>query len=501
MTAPETGTSRSTVARTMIASLVRAALPPLVAVVTLPIVLGRVSLDDYGLWATITGLIAVLAAIDSGLSTVTTRRVAEARGAGDDAAVVRVTREAVSVALRLAVVVMPVVALAGWPILHVIAPPDLLVTGMWLWLGVVVYQTGGWYFAMEAAVATGLQRGDLANAANAVGALVGALVTVLAVLAGLGVYGLLAGMWALGVVTLIGHLRNARHLTGTTAVWRPQRAADARALMIGGFALASLQASLLVEPAVAKAVLSAWDGPEAAAAMQLGFTVSRMALVAAMAPTAAILVGVSEWRDTQPERIAGLVRNASYASLALVSVLAAVMLATGPYVAEAWLGITVPGIGVAIRTLSVVTIATIVVWLFTQTLLGHGNTRPVTVRLAVGTAVSLVGMVVAAPTVGLAGVVAASFVGACVSAVLLARIDAEYAGIIWRAAGRIGPGMVVLGVVGAVVVDWLAPTDRWAALVAAVVALVVAVAVVWVLLPGATRRLMVTTVRGRLGRG
>ena len=61
--------------------------------------------------------------------------------------------------------------------------------------------------------------------------------------------------------------------------------------------------------------------------------------------------------------------------------------------------------------------------------------------------------------------------------------------------------MVVLGVVGAVVVDWLAPTDRWAALVAAVVALVVAVAVVWVLLPGVTRRLMVSTVRGRLGRG
>lgn len=172
----------------------------------------------------ITGLIAVLAAVDSGLSTVTTRRVAEARGAGDDAAVVEVTREAVSVALRLAVVVMPLVALAGWPIMHVIAPPASLVMDGWLWLGVVIYQTVGWYFAMEAGAATGLQRGDLANAANALGAVVGAVVTVVAVLAGLDVYGLLVGMWALGIVTLAGHLRNARHLTGTTAVWRPQRA-------------------------------------------------------------------------------------------------------------------------------------------------------------------------------------------------------------------------------------------------------------------------------------
>lgn len=125
-------------------------------------------------------------------------------------------------------------------------------------------------------------------------------------------------------------------------------------------------------------------------------------------------------------------------------VLAAVMLATGPYVAEAWLGISVPGIGVAIRTLSVVTIATIVAWLFTQTLLGHGNTRPVTVRLALGTAVSLIGMVLAAPTVGLAGVVVASFVGACMSAVLLSRIDAEYGVSSRRAAvaDRAGDGGV-----------------------------------------------------------
>ena len=95
-------------------------------------------------------------------------------------------------------------------------------------------------------------------------------------------------------------------------------------------------------------------------------------------------------------------RNASYASLALVAVLAAVMLATGPYVAAAWLGVHVPGIGVAIRTLSVVTIATIVVAVHPDAV-GHGNTRSVTVRLAIGTCVSLTGMAVAAPIAGLPG--------------------------------------------------------------------------------------------------
>ncbi len=500
MASDDTGTTRANVARTMVTSLLRAALPPLVAVVTLPIILGRISLEQYGLWATITGLIAVLAAVDAGMATMTTRRVAEARGVDDADAVVVATRQSVSVLARLAIFVMPITALVGWPLMSIIAAPADVTLGRWIWLGVVVYQTVGWYYSVQSAVATGLQRGDLANAVNAVGALVGAVATVIAVLAGLGLFGMLLGMWVLGAVTLIGHLRNALRLTGTRAVWRPLRPADSRKLLVGGLALASMQASLLVEPAAAKALLSAFDGSESAAAMQLGFTVTRMALIAAMAPTAAILVGVAEWRDSQPERIAGLVRNASFASLALVAVLATVMLATGPYMAEAWLGISVPGVGVAIRGLSVVAIMTITVWLFTQTLLGHGNTRAVTVRLATGTGVALVGMAIGAPLGGLIGVIAASFVGACVAAVLLSMLDGGYSRIIWPALARVGPAMVALGLVGAVAVDRVDPASRIGALVAAVVAVVVAGVVAWLVLPRDTRALMVSTVRQRLGR-
>ncbi len=497
--APETGTSRATVARTMITSVVRAALPPLVAVVTLPIILGRVSLSHYGLWATITGLIAVLATIDVGLATEVTRRVAAARGADDKAAVVAAGRGGVSIAARLAIVVMPITALLGVPIIHWVAPPEDFSLGLWLWLGVVVYQTIGWYYALLAGVVTGLQRGDLANSVNAIGALAGAVVTVVAVVAGMGVYGLLVGMFALGIVTLAGHMKSSARLTGTRSIWLPARPVDQRRLLVAGLALASLQASLLVEPAAAKAILSALDGPESAAAMQLGFTVTRLALIAAMAPTAAILVGVSEWRETQPERIAGLVRNAALASLALVAVLAAVMLAAGPYMAEAWLGISVPGIGVAIRGLSVVAIATIVVWLFTQTLLGHGNTRAVTTRLLIGSGVAIAGMAVGAPAAGLAGVIAASFVGACVASLLLGRIDGAVAGIIWRATARVAPAMILLGVAGAFVTDRINPTGRIAALVATAVAGIVAAAVAWLLLPGPTRELMRRTVADRLG--
>jgi O-antigen/teichoic acid export membrane protein len=414
--------------------------------------------------------------------------------------VVRAGREGVSVVLRLARLVMPLTALAGWPIIRLVAPAEDFTLGLLLWLGVVVYQTVGWYYSLESAVATGLQRGDLANSVNAVGALAGAVATVVAVVAGLGIWGLLLGMWVLGAVTVVGHMHNAERLTGTRAVWRPERAADGRRLLLAGLSLASLQAALLVEPAVAKAVLSALDGPESAAAMQLGFTVTRLALVAATAPTAAILVGVAEWRDTQPERITSLVRNASYASLALVSVMSAVMLAAGPYVAEAWLGIAVPGIGTAIRGLSAVAVMTITVWLLTQTLLGHGNTRAVTLRLAAGTAVSLAGMAVGAPLAGIPGVIAASLLGAAVTAVLLARIDKGYAGIIGRALARLGPAMVLLGVVGALVLDRLAPQGRLAAALAAAAAGVVAAVVAWLLLPRDTRALMVRTVRERIGR-
>lgn len=495
-----TGTSRTTVARTMIASIVRAGLPPLVAVVTLPIVLGHVSLSDYGLWATITGLIGVLATIDAGLATDVSRKVAAARGAGDSTGVVVAGRRGLMVAALLGAIIMPAAAVLGWPIIHLVAPAADFRTGMLLWLGVIVYQSIGWYYAVLASVVTGLQRGDVANAVNAAGALVGALVTVGAVLIGWGVYGLLAGMFALGLATTAGHLRATRRFTGTAAIWRPQRlpAVDARAIAVAAVALASMQASLLIEPAAAKALLSALSGPESAAAMQLGFTVTRLALLAAMAPTAAILVGVSEWRKTQPDRILGLVRHASLASLALVGVLAAVMLASGPYMAQAWLGIEVPGIGVAIRGLSVVAVGTIVVWLFSQTLLGHGNTRPVTIRLVVGSGVALTGMAVGAPLAGIAGVIVASFVGATTAALLLSRIDGDYSPVIWRATARIAPGLVLLGVLGAIAMDRWAPTGRVASALGALLAGLVATGVAWLLLPRDTRRLMLATVRGRL---
>lgn len=484
----------------MVASVLRAGLPPLITVVTLPIILGRVSLDNYGLWATITGLIAVLATIDGGLATETTRRVAAARGRHDSQAVIAAGREGIGLALLLAVVVMPLTALAGVPVMRIIAPPDDFSLGLSLWLAVVVYQTIGWYYALLAAVVTGLQRGDLANSVNAIGAVAGALVTVSAVLAGAGVWGLLFGLFALGLVTTAGHMITSRRLVGTAAVWLPARPSAARRFLLAGIALASLQASLLVEPAAAKAILSAVDGPESAAAMQLGFTVTRLALIAAMAPTAAILVGVSEWRESQPERIAGLVRHASLASLAFVGVLAAVMLATGPYVADAWLGIDVPGIGVAIRGLSVVAVITIVSWLFTQTLLGHGNTRAVTIRLLIGTVIALTGMLVLAASTGIAGVIAASAVGGLIAAVLLGRIDREYEATIWRAVIRMAPTLLVFGLIGAVVVDRWNPQGRVVALLAAVAVGVLAAVLAWVLLPSDTRSMMVRTVKGRLAR-
>ncbi len=137
------------------------------------------------------------------------------------------------------------------------------------------------------------------------------------------------------------------------------------------------------------------------------------------------------------------------------------------------------------------------VWLFTQTLLGHGNTRAVTVRLVIGTGVALVGMAIGAPTAGLAGVIAASFVGACTAAALLSRIDGEYSGVIWRATARMAPAMVGLGIVGAVLTDRWGPTGRWASAAGAVAAGVVAVGLAWALLPSGTRGLMVRTVRGR----
>ena len=94
-------------------------------------------------------LIAVLATIDGGLTTDITRRVAAAR-VPTMAQVTDIGRHGISVALRLALVVMPLTALAGVPIIHWVAPAEDFALGIGLWLEVVVYQTIGWYYALLA---------------------------------------------------------------------------------------------------------------------------------------------------------------------------------------------------------------------------------------------------------------------------------------------------------------------------------------------------------------
>ena len=132
-----------------------------------------------------------------------------------------------------------------------------------------------------------------------------AVVTVVAVVAGMGVWGMLVGMFALGTVTTAGQMYASRKLTGSSRCGGRSMGPRRGRSCSPGWPQASLQGSLMVEPAMAKAILSALDGPESAAAMQLGFTLTRLALVAAMAPTATILVGVSGGATASPSASAG----------------------------------------------------------------------------------------------------------------------------------------------------------------------------------------------------
>lgn len=491
------GTSRAAVARTMAASLLRAGVPPLIGVLTLPVILRGVSLSDYGLWATLTGIVALWGVVTAGIATEVTRKVAHARGEQDMAEVVEVGRQGVAAVIVLAAVSLPVTAIAGVPLMHVVAPAGMFATGMQLWIALMFYQVAAWFGAAQAAVVVGLQRGELPNSINAAAAVLGAVVTVGLVILGWGVDALLIGMIVMGLTSAVCQMVVTRHLTGTALIWLPRRTRGLTAMLLAGVALGSMQISLLVEPAFAKVVLSACCGSESAAAVQLGYTVTRLGLVAVLAPTTTILVAVAEWRERQPERIPNLVRQAAFVSMGLVCVIAATLLMSGPYLAEAWLGTSVPGIGIAIRGLALVSVVTIISWLFTQTLLGHGNTRGVSIRLAIGSVTAMALMIPVASQFGLAGVIACSFGGALLTAVLLSTIDSAYSRIIWTASASIAPAMVALGLAGAVVIDRIDPGTRASSAVATMVAGLAAAVVGWLLLPRGTRRMMRVTVAER----
>lgn len=493
-----TGTSPLTMARSMAAASMRSAVVPLISLATLPIILGHLSVSEYGLWVTLAGLIAILATIDAGLSTMVTRRAAVANGAGDISGVIHAGREGISTSLRLSLITVPVVGLLGVPVVSFVAPPEDFRLGMLLWLALLVLRPIAGYYMMLAGVIVGLQRSELSATATTVGGLAGALVTVLAVAGGLGVWGMVAGGLAGSITAAVGFMYFARRLTGSAMVWIPVRSPGWGRAAATGLALASLEASLIVEPAASKLVLSVFDGTDSAAAYQLGSSVTRVGLIAAIAPTSALLVGIAEWRVKSPDRVATLIRHATSVSLGVVSVMTIVLVSLGPYLADAWLGISVPGVGTAIRGLSLVAVATQVVWLLSKVLLGFGHTRAVTACLIIGSVVALVLMVPGGAAMGMPGVIGASLIGALAAAWRLGRLDTDVSAVVWRAARRMLPLPLGLSLVGALTVDAYHPSGRIPVLLLAAAVALVSACLAWFLLPRDCRALVGRTIRSRL---
>jgi O-antigen/teichoic acid export membrane protein len=495
-----TGTSRQSVARSMAAASMRSAVVPFIALVTLPVVLRNVPLGEYGLWVTLGGLVAILATSDSGFVTATSRRVALASGAKNSDAVIAVGRKGIATAVGMALVTIPVVGLLGIPVVHLVAPEEDFRLGIALWMIALLLRPFSAYFMILAGVLVGLQRTDLAATATTVGALIGAALTVGAVLGGLGVWGLVLGGGSAVFASTLGFMYFTRRVTGTRRIWTPLPSAGWSRLLLAALALAWLEASLMLEPAVSKAVLAAVDGTDLSAAYQVASSVTRVGLIAAIAPTGALLVGVAEWRVQQPQRIRALVRHTSMVSLGIVGVVSGVLFALGPYLADEWLGTAIPGVGPAIRGLSLVAVATQVVWLFSKTLLGHGNTKVVTICLVAGTGVSLLLMVPGARMLGIIGVILSSLVGACVTSVLLTAVDREYRSTIWRAVGRILPALLVLGIIGAWFADAYSPEGRIEVTVLAFGTATIATVLAWALLPRDSRALILRTVGEKVGK-
>ena len=451
-----TGTSRQTLLLGFRSAAGATAVAYAVNLAVLPFVLHRVGPHVYGAWATIASLLAIGGLADAGVRLEIVRRVAKARGAEDDDALVAAVHEGVTVLVLLASLVL-VAGLTGAAFIRAFAFPD----------GVAGYTAPALdglvrsVFALVAAslvlngyfgVLRGVQRADVEATAQVVAVVVAAAVTVVGIARGFGLWALLAGSLAqLSVVSAWKWVGTRRLIPNL----RPRLLTLGRVRVRSYLALSGLvlvaQVADVVDFQWDKLVLSHFVGSAVVASYHVGTGLVLQAKALAMLPMAPLVVAVAELSQRDAARLHALSAELVRAGMVLGSVVLGGLYAFAPAFFHLWLGPDVPRAG-GVARLYVIAAA---VYLLSTPLacraLGEGWYRLVAagavVNMAVNGALSL-GLTV---VVGLNGPLYGSIAGAVANAVVL------HAAV----RGRCGGG-------------WNLPPLRAAGLAAAVTAVAVA---------------------------
>lgn len=339
----DVGTSRRTFARTMGSGFLKALVVPATSFLVLPLVLDDLGTTEYGVWATLSSLLAVGGLVDAGVRTEIIRRVADAHGSEDLAAGVRSARQGVTIlAVCSAVLVVAVVALSD-PIVGFVFP-DLtgalrtdtraVLIGLVVLLAVSMVN-GGLY-----SVAAGLQRGDYENVTTVMSAVAGALVTVVSVNGlGLGLWGMLWGATANVAVMVAGQVWATRRLVPSLRL--PFTRIN-RVVVRGFFAISALlflsQVGDVVDFQYDKVILSRYLEPAAAGQYQLGTMLSLNLRMLALMPMTLLLAGTAELWRSSPQRARRLLDVVTAFVYASGGLLMTGVIVLAPSFMRLWLG-------------------------------------------------------------------------------------------------------------------------------------------------------------------
>lgn len=383
-----TGTSR----RTLLLALRSAARASVVGYVVnlalLPFVVGRLGPELYGAWITASALLIVGGLADAGIRVEIVRRVGAAQGAGDRDDLVRSVHQGVTLLAAVAGVFL-VAGLLGSPAIRALAFPAG-VPGMspteleWLiraTFGVLAFSlvAKGYCGALH-----GLQRSDVEMTAQAVAVPLGAAFTVAGILAGWGIWAMLAG--ALGeLLVLIGwQILRLRQLLPALRprLVRMSGPAIRAYLALSGLVLIG-QLSDVVDSQWDKLVLSHFVGPAAVASFQVGTSLVHQAKALVVVPLAPLLVVIAELRHSDEARMEGYFKLLAKVGMVLAATVLGGVYVFAPSFVALWLGPEMAPAGGAARLFAIASLFGAVMAPLAFRALGEGRHRLVAVSAIV----------------------------------------------------------------------------------------------------------------------
>jgi O-antigen/teichoic acid export membrane protein len=424
-----------------------------VGLAVLPFVLRRLGTPVYGAWVSISSLLVIGVLADAGVRTEIVRRVAAAHGADDRVALTRAVHEGVTLLVGVGGA-FALLGSFGAPALRAFAFPhgvpgyspaavEWLIRGTLALLSLTLVSNG--YFG----VLKGVQRPDVETVSQMAAVPAGAVVTVLAVVAGWGLAALLLGAF---VQLMVGSVWQWVRLERVVPGLRPRlvrmgtRATGAY-LGLSGLVLLC-QISDVVDSQWDKLVLSRFVGSTAVTSFQVGtsLVIQGKALVAV--PLLPLLAAMSELRGRDDQRMERFFAVLSGAGMAVGAVVLGGIFVFSPAFIRLWLGPDVAAAGGAARLFAVAAGLSVLVLPLACRALGEGWHRLVAIAAVVNMVVNGALSLALTLWIGFNGPLYGSIAGNLAGTLAFLLMMRRRLGGKWR---RPPMGAVVVGVLAAAV--------------------------------------------------